>query len=101
MLRHSAFQAYRGLACAQSRRANEAGPNWVFAVSPRHRVPHADGTLYRLDVEEDAALMPAVASHALRRDGRTGHHAAVVATVAPGKSVAVLGDGAVGLCGVI
>src|SRR5205814_7185030 len=31
----------------------------------------------------------------------TGHHAAVVAKVAPGKSVTVVGDGAVGLCGVI
>jgi hypothetical protein len=31
----------------------------------------------------------------------TGHHAAVVARVAPGKNVAVIGDGAVGLCGVI
>ena len=31
----------------------------------------------------------------------TGHHAAVVANVGPGKSVAVVGDGAVGLCGVI
>jgi threonine dehydrogenase-like Zn-dependent dehydrogenase len=31
----------------------------------------------------------------------TGHHAAVVAKVAPGKRVAVVGDGAVGLCGVI
>jgi threonine dehydrogenase-like Zn-dependent dehydrogenase len=31
----------------------------------------------------------------------TGHHAAVVARVAPGKAAAVIGDGAVGLCGVI
>ena len=31
----------------------------------------------------------------------TGHHAAVVAGVAPGKIAAVVGDGAVGLCGVI
>lgn len=31
----------------------------------------------------------------------TGHHAAVVAKAAPGRSVAVVGDGAVGLCGVI
>jgi threonine dehydrogenase-like Zn-dependent dehydrogenase len=31
----------------------------------------------------------------------TGHHAAVAANVGPGKSVAVVGDGAVGLCGVI
>jgi threonine dehydrogenase-like Zn-dependent dehydrogenase len=31
----------------------------------------------------------------------TGHHAAVSARVAPRKTVAVVGDGAVGLCGVI
>jgi threonine dehydrogenase-like Zn-dependent dehydrogenase len=31
----------------------------------------------------------------------TGHHAAVVAKVGPGAKVAVVGDGAVGLCGVI
>jgi threonine dehydrogenase-like Zn-dependent dehydrogenase len=31
----------------------------------------------------------------------TGHHAAVAAKVAPDRSVAVVGDGAVGLCGVI
>jgi threonine dehydrogenase-like Zn-dependent dehydrogenase len=31
----------------------------------------------------------------------TGHHAAVVAKVSPDKTVAVVGDGAVGLCGVI
>ncbi|HUJ91827.1 MAG TPA: zinc-binding dehydrogenase, partial [Gaiellaceae bacterium] len=30
-----------------------------------------------------------------------GHHAALAAKVGPGKSVAVVGDGAVGLCGVI
>jgi hypothetical protein len=31
----------------------------------------------------------------------TGHHAAVTARVSRGKKVAVIGDGAVGLCGVI
>src|SRR5438093_645455 len=31
----------------------------------------------------------------------TGHHAALAARVGPGKAVAVVGDGAVGLCGVI
>ncbi|MGQ4828246.1 Zn-dependent alcohol dehydrogenase, partial [Enterococcus faecalis] len=31
----------------------------------------------------------------------TGHHAALAARVVPGKPVAVIGDGAVGLCGVI
>jgi hypothetical protein len=35
-----------------------------------------------------------------RRMG-TGHHAATAAGVGPGKTVAVVGDGAVGLCGVI
>jgi threonine dehydrogenase-like Zn-dependent dehydrogenase len=31
----------------------------------------------------------------------TGHHAALAGRVGPGKTVAVVGDGAVGLCGVI
>ena len=31
----------------------------------------------------------------------SGHHAAVISRVSPGKRVAVVGDGAVGLCGVI
>jgi threonine dehydrogenase-like Zn-dependent dehydrogenase len=31
----------------------------------------------------------------------TGHHAAITAKVQPGKTVAVVGDGAVGLCGVL
>ena len=31
----------------------------------------------------------------------TGHHAAARCEVGPGKTVAVVGDGAVGLCGVI
>ena len=31
----------------------------------------------------------------------TGHHAAMSADVGPGKAVAVVGDGAVGLCGVL
>jgi threonine dehydrogenase-like Zn-dependent dehydrogenase len=31
----------------------------------------------------------------------TGHHAAVVAKAGPGRTAAVVGDGAVGLCGVI
>src|SRR6266480_7717261 len=31
----------------------------------------------------------------------TGHHAALAAEVGPSKTVAVVGDGAVGLCGVI
>src|SRR3954463_2227247 len=63
------------------------------------RVPYADGTLFPLPVGEDHALMPSLLT--LSDVLGTGHHAAVVAKVAPGKSVAVVGDGAVGLCGVI
>jgi threonine dehydrogenase-like Zn-dependent dehydrogenase len=63
------------------------------------RIPYADGTLYPLNVAEDDALMPSLLT--LSDVMGTGHHAAVVAKVGPGKSVAVVGDGAVGLCGVI
>lgn len=63
------------------------------------RVPNADGTLYPLDVGEDDALMPALLT--LSDVMGTGHHAAVTARVRRGGTVAVVGDGAVGLCGVI
>jgi hypothetical protein len=63
------------------------------------RVPQADGTLVVLPVGEDDALMPSLL--ALSDVMGTGHHAAVAAKVGPGKTVAVVGDGAVGLCGVI
>jgi threonine dehydrogenase-like Zn-dependent dehydrogenase len=63
------------------------------------RIPHADGTLYALPAEADETLMPALLT--LSDVLGTGHHAAVVAGVEPGKKVAVVGDGAVGLCGVI
>jgi threonine dehydrogenase-like Zn-dependent dehydrogenase len=63
------------------------------------RVPQADGTLVVLPVDEDDALMPSLLT--LTDVMSTGHHAALCAQVAPGKSAAVVGDGAVGLCGVI
>src|SRR3954468_21460090 len=63
------------------------------------RVPRADGTLVRLPVEPDGALMPSLLT--LTDVMSTGHHAALSARVGPGNSVAVVGDGAVGLCGVI
>lgn len=63
------------------------------------RIPYADGTLYTLPVKEEDALMPSLLT--LADVMGTGHHAAVVARVGAGKSVAVVGDGAVGLCGVI
>src|SRR4051812_42620348 len=63
------------------------------------RIPLADGTLYPLPVGEDDALMPSLLT--LSDVMGTGHHAAIVARVKPGDAVAVVGDGAVGLCGVI
>jgi len=63
------------------------------------RIQQADGTLYPLDVREDDALMPSLLT--LSDVLGTGHHAAVTARVLPGGTVAVVGDGAVGICGVI
>jgi threonine dehydrogenase-like Zn-dependent dehydrogenase len=63
------------------------------------RVPEADGTLVVLPVGEDDALMPSLLT--LSDVMSTGHHAAHAARVGPGSIAAVVGDGAVGLCGVI
>jgi len=63
------------------------------------RIPFADGTLYPLNVGEDDVLMPGLLT--LSDVMGTGHHAAVTARVRGGGTVAVVGDGAVGLCGVI
>src|SRR5260370_15474064 len=63
------------------------------------RVPYADRTLLVLPLGEDDALMPSLLT--LSDVMGTGHHSAIVAKVGPGKSVAVVGDGAVGPCGLI
>ncbi len=63
------------------------------------RVPQADGTLVVLPVGRDDALMPSLLT--LSDVMSTGHHAALAARVEAGKTVAVVGDGAVGLCGVL
>src|SRR5438128_6476275 len=63
------------------------------------RVPQADGTLVALPVAADHALMPSLLT--LSDVMGTGHHAALRASVRAGKVAAVVGDGAVGLCGVI
>src|SRR5437588_2883385 len=63
------------------------------------RVPQADGTLVVLPVGTDDALIPSLLT--LSDVMGTGHHAAVAAKVGPGKTAGVVGDGAVGLCGVI
>src|SRR4051794_18970912 len=74
-------------------------PDVPGAQSEAVRIPRADGTLFVLPVGEDDALMPSLVT--LSDVMGTGHHAAVVANVGPGRSVAVVGDGAVGLCGVL
>jgi threonine dehydrogenase-like Zn-dependent dehydrogenase len=63
------------------------------------RIPQADGTLVVLPVAADHALMPSLLT--LSDVMGTGHHAALAAKVGPGRIAAVVGDGAVGLCGVI
>lgn len=65
------------------------------------RVPHADGTLVKLPAEavSDDHLLTALL--ALSDVMGTGHHAALGAGVRKGSTVAVVGDGAVGLCGVL
>src|SRR5438094_5045617 len=63
------------------------------------RVPQADGTLVVLPVGRDDALLPSLLT--LTDVMATGHHAALSAKAGPGKAAVVVGDGAVGLCGVI
>ncbi|MFE1315022.1 zinc-binding dehydrogenase [Streptomyces sp. NPDC058755] len=62
------------------------------------RVPFADGTLVTVPADAEA---PPTALLALCDVMGTGHHAALCARVRPGATVAVVGDGAVGLCGVL
>ncbi|MEV4950309.1 alcohol dehydrogenase catalytic domain-containing protein [Streptomyces sp. NPDC053755] len=63
------------------------------------RVPCAEGTLVRLPVPADSALLPSLLT--LADVFATGHHAAVTAGVGPRKTVTVIGDGAVGLSAVL
>jgi threonine dehydrogenase-like Zn-dependent dehydrogenase len=63
------------------------------------RVPQAQGTLVKLPVAADSALMPSLLT--LSDVFCTGHHGVVTARVRAGQSVVVVGDGAVGLCAVL
>ncbi|NEB01304.1 zinc-dependent alcohol dehydrogenase family protein [Streptomyces sp. SID13726] len=65
------------------------------------RVPFADGTLVRLPKEaaSDDRLLTSLLT--LSDVLGTGHHAALGAGARPGATVAVVGDGAVGLCAVL
>ncbi|MEI5583467.1 MULTISPECIES: zinc-dependent alcohol dehydrogenase family protein [unclassified Agromyces] len=65
----------------------------------RVRVPLADGTLFVVPGPVGDDEVPGLLT--LSDVMGTGHHAAVSAGVGPGDSVAVVGDGAVGLCAII
>ena len=63
------------------------------------RVPLADGTLVKVDADVNEELLPHLL--ALSDVYGTGWHAAHSAQVGPGDTVAVIGDGAVGLLAVL
>ncbi|MEN5073311.1 zinc-dependent alcohol dehydrogenase family protein [Isoptericola cucumis] len=71
----------------------------IGTQAERARIPHADGTLVVTPGEPAPDLVPSLlaASDVLG----TGWFAAVAAEAGPGKTVAVVGDGAVGLLGVL
>jgi len=89
--------------CAHCRAgAHNACVNLGFTVSGQAeyaRVDQADGSLVRVDAAPDAALLPSVLT--ISDVMPTGWHAAVSAGVRPGGTAVVIGDGAVGLCGVL
>ena len=71
----------------------------IGTQAERARIPYADGTLVATPGQPDPELIPSLlaASDVLG----TGWFAAVAAEAGPGKTVAVVGDGAVGLMGVL
>ena len=69
------------------------------AQAPLARVPLADGTLVALDSVPDDDLLPSLL--AVSDVLGTGWYAADAARVQPGSTVAVVGDGAVGLMGIL
>jgi threonine dehydrogenase-like Zn-dependent dehydrogenase len=79
------------------------GGRWGFDLDGGQgeavRVPQAQGTLVKLPVAEDSALLPSLLT--LSDVFSTGHHAACGGQVGPRTTVTVIGDGAVGLSAVL
>jgi threonine dehydrogenase-like Zn-dependent dehydrogenase len=71
----------------------------IGTQAERARIPYADGTLVSTPGQPDPSMVPSLlaASDVLG----TGWFAAVAAEAGPGKTVAVVGDGAVGLMAVL
>jgi len=89
--------------CAHCAAGMQSGcVNLGFTVSGQGeyvRVNCADGSLVATHGTPDASLLPALLT--LSDVMATGWHAATSARVQPGSTVVVVGDGAVGLCGVL
>jgi threonine dehydrogenase-like Zn-dependent dehydrogenase len=76
-----------------------SGPDADGGQGEYAKVPHADGTLVATPEVPDDSLVPSLLT--LSDVMGTGWHAARAARVKPGDTVVVVGDGAVGLCGVL
>jgi threonine dehydrogenase-like Zn-dependent dehydrogenase len=82
--------------------AHSACENLGFTVSGQAEyalVTQADGSLVKTDGMPDPGMVPSLLT--LADVMVTGWHAAVAAGVRPGGTAVVVGDGAVGLCGVL
>ena len=75
------------------------GGGYEGCQAEKIRIPNADGTLLATPGRPDDDLLPSLL--ALSDVMCTGWHGAVSAGVAPGETVVVVGDGAVGLCAVL
>jgi hypothetical protein len=78
---------------------DEFGLDVDAAQGEAARIPWADGTLVATPEQPDPSMIPDLLT--LTDVMATGHHAAVSAGVGNGSTVAVVGDGAVGLCAVL
>jgi threonine dehydrogenase-like Zn-dependent dehydrogenase len=86
--------------CRKGASANcEHGGGYKGCQAEKIRIPNADGTLLATPEMPADDLIPSIL--ALSDVMCTGWHAAVCAGVGPGKTVAVVGDGAVGLSAVL
>lgn len=87
------------LAGYQAHCINAKGMGSIGTQAEYARIPNADGTLVATPGQPAPDLIPSLlaASDVLG----TGWFAAVAAEVGPGKTVAVVGDGAVGLLGIL
>jgi threonine dehydrogenase-like Zn-dependent dehydrogenase len=88
------------LLCQAGAHANcQNGTGYDGCQAELIRVQNADSTLLATPEDPEDAMVPSLL--ALSDVMCTGWHAAVCADVRPGSTVVVVGDGAVGLCGVL